>query len=117
MCHKDGFVCFHNSILMCGNLGKVTLGSGNKNGLFYRIIHDTSPKLATKIMSRFAKLSARWLTNFGMTIGISDVTPSRNLYQENEKEKDTAIVKCMLDADQYVRSMEKVSETLDINSI
>jgi len=84
---------------MCGNLGKVTLGSGNKNGLFYRIIHDNSPKFATIIMSRFAKLSARWLTNFGMTIGISDVSPSKKLNFLIEKEKDTAIAKCILDAD------------------
>jgi len=39
---KDGYVVFHNSDLMCGNLGKTTLGSGNKNALFYRIIRDNS---------------------------------------------------------------------------
>lgn len=30
----DGFVCFYNSHLISGRLGKVTLGGGNKSGLF-----------------------------------------------------------------------------------
>lgn len=30
----DGYVCFHNSELMCGRLGKATLGGGNKSSLF-----------------------------------------------------------------------------------
>lgn len=41
-------------------------------------------------MSRFAKLSARWITNYGMTIGISDVTPSPSLNKNNELKKDEA---------------------------
>lgn len=34
MCSKDGWVCFRNSELLCGRLGKATLGGGNKSGLF-----------------------------------------------------------------------------------
>ena len=30
----DGYICFRNSQLMCGRLGKATLGGGNKAGLF-----------------------------------------------------------------------------------
>lgn len=41
-------------------------------------------------MSRFAKVSARWLSHYGMTIGISDVTPSFKLNVINEKKKDEA---------------------------
>ncbi len=41
-------------------------------------------------MTRFAKMSGRWLANFGMTIGLSDVTPSKELSAQNEKEKNTA---------------------------
>ena len=43
MCPKDGYVIFDNGILMCGNLGKTTLGGGNKNGLIYRLIKDVNP--------------------------------------------------------------------------
>ena len=34
MCYMDGFVCFHNSELVSGRLGKATLGGGNKSSLF-----------------------------------------------------------------------------------
>ena len=34
MCPMDGFVCLRNSDLVCGRLGKATLGGGNKAGLF-----------------------------------------------------------------------------------
>lgn len=34
MCPRDGWVCFHNSELVSGRLGKATLGGGNKAGLF-----------------------------------------------------------------------------------
>ena len=46
MCPMDGWVVFSDSELMCGNLGKTTLGSGNKNGLFYRLIKDNSEECA-----------------------------------------------------------------------
>ncbi len=37
-------------------------------------------------MQRIAKLSGRWLSNYGMTIGISDVTPSQDLKKINKSE-------------------------------
>lgn len=42
MCHKDGWVIFKNSELMCGGLGKVTMGSESKTGLMYSLIRDNS---------------------------------------------------------------------------
>lgn len=40
LCPRDGFVVFRNSELLCGRLGKVTLGGGNKSGLF-QVMHAT----------------------------------------------------------------------------
>ena len=34
MCPMDGYVVFRRSELLCGRLGKVTLGGSNKSGLF-----------------------------------------------------------------------------------
>ena len=34
LCPRDGYVVFRNSDLVCGRLGKATLGGGNKAGLF-----------------------------------------------------------------------------------
>jgi DNA-directed RNA polymerase III subunit RPC1 len=75
MCPKDGWVMFKNSELLCGNLCKTTMGSGSKTGLFYSLIRDNSVKAAAACMLRVSKFSSRWLTNYGMSIGISDVTP------------------------------------------
>lgn len=74
----DGYVCFFNSELICGNIGKATLGS-SKNSLIYTLIKDNSRYLAASCMLRFAKLSARWLSEYGISLGLTDVTPSQKL--------------------------------------
>jgi DNA-directed RNA polymerase III subunit RPC1 len=45
-------------------------------GLFYTLNRDNSSELSAEVMLRATKLSSRWITNFGMTIGIGDVTPT-----------------------------------------
>ncbi|PRP89125.1 polymerase (RNA) III (DNA directed) polypeptide A [Planoprotostelium fungivorum] len=79
MCRNDGWVCFQSSELISGVLDKTTLGSGNKNNIFHIIMRDFSPYEAVNCMSRLSKLCARWITNHGFSIGISDVTPSQLL--------------------------------------
>jgi DNA-directed RNA polymerase III subunit RPC1 len=78
-CEEDGFVCFQNGELICGNLGKKTLGGDSKMGLFYVLIRDYGALEATRSMSRLAKLCARYLGDRGFSIGIDDVTPSVEL--------------------------------------
>jgi DNA-directed RNA polymerase III subunit RPC1 len=78
MCLKDGWVLVKNSELLLGQIGKVTLG-GNKNGLIYNMLRDNTNEAACEIMQRISKLSSRWLSDFGMTIGISDVSPSEHI--------------------------------------
>ena len=70
--------------MISGQIGKATLG-GNKNGLIYTLIRDNTNESACEVMHRIAKLSSRWLTNFGMTIGIADVTSSDELTAINKK--------------------------------
>ncbi|SCO93759.1 DNA-directed RNA polymerase III subunit RPC1, putative [Plasmodium malariae] len=84
LCLNDSYVCFYKSELVCGSLGKKVLGS-SKYGLFYYLIHHNSSHVAVKIMNRFSKLTSRYFSNKGMTIGIDDVTPSTTL---TEKKKD-----------------------------
>lgn len=66
-------------------MGKSTLGSGSKGGLFYSLIQDNSKYLAAEVMSRFAKLSSRWIGSYGMTISAADVSPSKDLISSNEE--------------------------------
>jgi len=76
MCPNDGYVCFRNSELVCGRLGKGTLGGGNKSGLFQVLNSDYSPRVAAEAMNRLARLSARYIGERGFSIGIDDVTPA-----------------------------------------
>eukprot|EP00960_Hanusia_phi_P070540 767330-Hanusia_phi.AAC.14 len=76
MCPHDNYVCFRNSELMCGNLGKSTLGAGNKNSLFYTLLRDCDAETAADRMTKLAKLCSRWMGLHGFTFGIEDVMPT-----------------------------------------
>ena len=94
MCIRDGWVTFKNSELLSGGLGKVTMGGESKSGLMYALIRDNSVEIATKCMQRVSKFSSRWISNYGMSIGIGDVTPFPNLLIEKEKMLRIGYKKC-----------------------
>ena len=95
---SDGYVAMWNSVLLCGRLGKATLGGGNKSGLFQILASDYGPKAAAIVMNRLAKLSARLIGEFGFSIGVDDVCPSQNL----NKEKQSAIQEGYKRCEQYI---------------
>ncbi|KAK0107000.1 hypothetical protein ONS95_003715 [Cadophora gregata] len=76
---NDGWLVVRNSEVMCGRMDKTTVGSGKKDSIFYIILRDFGPDEAVIAMDRLAKVSARYLTNMGFSIGISDVYPSQKL--------------------------------------
>jgi DNA-directed RNA polymerase III subunit RPC1 len=79
LCSSDGWLVVRNSEVMCGKMDKNTVGSGMKNSIFYIILRDFGPDEAVTAMNRLAKLSARYLTNLGFSIGINDVYPTASL--------------------------------------
>ena len=91
---NDGWLCIRNSEVMCGVMDKSTIGSGKKNSVFYVVLRDYGPDAAVEAMGRLAKLSARWLTNQGFSIGISDVYPGATLTGLKMKLIETAYVEC-----------------------
>ena len=78
----DEYLCIRNSEVMCGRMDKSTVGSGKKNSLFYILYRDYGPDAAARGMNRLSRLSARWLTEQGFSIGISDVIPGPNLVEK-----------------------------------
>ncbi|XP_051126697.1 DNA-directed RNA polymerase III subunit 1 isoform X2 [Andrographis paniculata] len=84
MCPYDGFVYIRNSELLSGQLGKATLGNGNKDGLYSVLLRDYKSHSAAACMNRLAKLSARWIGNHGFSIGINDVQPGVVLNKEKK---------------------------------
>ena len=108
MCPDDGYVCIQNSEIMSGRLGKATLGSGNKAGLFYVLNMEYGSKSAAETMNRLAKLSARWLGTRGFSIGIDDVTPGAELSAEKGRRIEAGYATC----DERIASYEKGTLTL-----
>ncbi|CAA0835862.1 nuclear RNA polymerase C1 [Striga hermonthica] len=100
MCPNDGFVYIRNSELISGQLGKATLGNGNKDGLYSVLLRDYNAHSAAACMNRLAKLSARWIGNHGFSIGIDDVQPGVEL----NKEKKATIEKEYAQCTEYIKS-------------
>ncbi|XP_050232312.1 DNA-directed RNA polymerase III subunit 1 [Mercurialis annua] len=94
MCPNDGFVYIRNSELISGQLGKATLGNGNKDGLYSVLLRDYNTHAASTCMNRLAKLSARWIGNHGFSIGIDDVQPGKKLIEEKAKTISTGYQEC-----------------------
>lgn len=57
-------------------------------------MRDFGPDYAVQGMNRLAKLSARWLTNNGFSLGISDVTPGEKLIRRKQGLIQEAYAKC-----------------------
>ncbi|KAI7041256.1 beta and beta-prime subunits of DNA dependent RNA-polymerase [Hortaea werneckii] len=91
---NDGYLVVRNSEVMCGVMDKAIVGDGKKDSVFYVIMRDYGPEYAAVAMNRLAKLSSRWLTNIGFSIGISDVYPSMKLRQEKDEKVRIAYAKC-----------------------
>jgi DNA-directed RNA polymerase III subunit RPC1 len=87
---NDGWVVVRNSEVMRGKMDKSTVGSGKKDSIFYIILRDFGPDEVVSAMNRLAKLSARFLTNRGFSIGINDVYPSQKLRQHKSTLVSTA---------------------------
>mmetsp|Transcript_61091 Transcript_61091/g.144156 ORF Transcript_61091/g.144156 Transcript_61091/m.144156 type:complete len:1479 (-) Transcript_61091:130-4566(-) len=94
MCPHDSYVCFRNSELICGTLGKATLGAGNKNSLFYVLLRDCDADTAADRMTRLAKLCARYMGLRGFTFGIEDVMPTDAIRAAKQGAMDAAHVEC-----------------------
>jgi len=91
---SDGYVIFRDSDLICGRLGKTTLGGGNKSGLFQVLSTDYGPAAAVRVMNRLARLSAKMIGEKGFSIGIDDVTPAQELVNEKQKAVDRGYAHC-----------------------
>ncbi|KAK4900819.1 DNA-directed RNA polymerase III subunit C1 (rpo31) [Elasticomyces elasticus] len=94
MLANDSFIVVRNSVVMCGTMDKAIVGDGKKDSVFYVMLRDSGPEYAVAGMNRLAKLSARWLSEQGFSIGISDVYPSLALRERKEVLVKSAYAKC-----------------------
>ncbi|KAF8550261.1 beta and beta-prime subunits of DNA dependent RNA-polymerase [Imleria badia] len=92
---NDGWLVVVNSEIMCGVMDKATVGSGKKKSIFGVILRDYGPHEAAAAMNRVAKLCARWLANFGFSLGINDVIPGPRLRAMKETKVEAAYAECV----------------------
>ena len=102
MCDRDGYLIVRNSEVMCGIFDKETIGAKGKRTLFYVIMRDYGAQEAADAMCRLSKLSARWLSNFGFSVGINDVQPGGYL----KERKDELIKKAYRDVKHMIKDFE-----------
>lgn len=84
MSPNDGWLVIVNSQIMCGHFDKATVGDGKKTSVFAVMLRDYGSTETAIAMGKLAKVCARWLSNRGFSIGISDVTPGERLRSEKE---------------------------------
>ncbi|KAH8739107.1 DNA-directed RNA polymerase II/III subunit [Cryptosporidium ryanae] len=85
LCPNEGYVIVRHSELLAGAIGKKVLGGGSKEGLFFYILRENNNKKSSECMGRISRFVSRFLANKGMTIGIDDVTPNRELLVAKRK--------------------------------
>jgi DNA-directed RNA polymerase III subunit RPC1 len=95
-CLNDGYIVIKNSELLTGNIDKVTIGSGSKSGIVFVLIKDNNTKITTEFLSRIAKFSSRWIGDYGISFGISDVYPREDLIKNKEELIKSSYAKCDL---------------------
>ncbi|KAH9950127.1 beta and beta-prime subunits of DNA dependent RNA-polymerase [Amylocystis lapponica] len=91
---NDGWLVIVNSEIMCGVMDKATVGSGKKKSVFGVIMRDYGSHEAAAAMNRLAKLCARWLANYGFSLGINDVIPGPVLSQKKDSMVEKAYAEC-----------------------
>lgn len=94
MCIKDGQVTVRGGDLLCGQVGKKSLGAGCKQGILYLLGRAAGAPAAGAAMNRLAKLAARWHSDGGFSIGVGDVTPSPALRDHKARLMNAGYAKC-----------------------
>lgn len=75
MCPNDGWVIIQNNELLSGRIGKISIGSGNKNSLSCTIENCFSEQYSAFSLYNISRLTYEWFSQFGFTICLNDVIP------------------------------------------
>lgn len=81
-CPADNYIVVYNGELLCGVADKLIVGEGSKNSILYTALCDFGPEKCTGCMNSISRLSSRWISNRGFSIGIDDVQPNLSLNEQ-----------------------------------
>ena len=100
-CKNDGFVIIQRSELLTGNIDKACIG-GTKAGLVFTLIRDNSNLICAEVLTRISKFSARWIGEYGMSLGIGDVYPMEHI----KKSKESRVEDCYVKSETFIKQFE-----------
>ncbi|CAJ1023156.1 RNA polymerase Rpb1, domain 1/RNA polymerase Rpb1, domain 2 [Leishmania utingensis] len=103
----EGYVAFLDSIFLSGRLDKKLLGGGAKDGLFARLYALGGGEQTATCMSRIAQFTARYLQNYGFSLGLGDVSPTPSL-----SEKKAAVLAVSFDKCDRLISLAKMGRLI-----
>ena len=109
MCKKDGWITFRHSELLTGQIDSAIIGGKNKISLFHMIVRDYGTLESARVMARIARFCARFLGDYGFSIGISDVTPSSDLTQMKETVVKNGYEKCSQYIEDYKTGKQEIT--------
>ncbi|AYU82370.1 DNA-directed RNA polymerase III largest subunit, putative [Leishmania donovani] len=90
----EGYVAFLDSVFLSGRLDKKLLGGGAKDGLFARLYALGGGEQTATCMSRIAQFTARYLQNYGFSLGLGDVSPTPSLNEKKAAVLAVSFDKC-----------------------
>ena len=102
LCKQDSWVIIRNSELLSGSMDKSTLGSGSKTNIFYILLRDFGQDVSCTAMWRISRIASWYLMNRGFSIGIGDVTPSKDLLCKKRELVQFGYDKC----NTYIQQLE-----------
>ena len=103
LCPSDGWVCVHKGELVSGRMGKATLGSGTRTGLFATLLATYEPLVAAGAMDKLARLSSRWIGSRGFSIGLDDVKAPDALIQGRRQRMEAGYARCDAHIEEFRR--------------
>ena len=84
LCPYEGWVIFRKGELLAGRIGKNSIGSGNKFSIYSSLITLDSFNSTIECMLKNSFISSKWISDYGFSIGIDDVT-SKSLFLYEKK--------------------------------
>ena len=70
------WIILKNNQLLSGRIGKISIGSGNKNSLICSMENKLSTLYAATALFNISKITYNWFSQFGFTICLYDIIPT-----------------------------------------
>nr|UXY88314.1 RNA polymerase III largest subunit [Cryptomonas curvata] len=85
VCPYEGWILFQKGQLLAGRIGKNTIGSGDKSSIYSMLATSHSFKFTIECMLKNSLIGSKWISEFGFSIGIDDVSSKSSFFCEKKR--------------------------------